>query len=427
MMLTLAATVVVLGGMRAIRGIVAGLLLAVVLAVCLSPAQRWLIARRVPRWLAFLLVVGGVLVAIAGLFLLMAVSFAELVNAIPQYSDQLADFQAQAQSALESAGFGQSAATATAGHLADPSMLIDAALGLTQWLVSGVSGFAVMLILFVYMLLDATGFGSRLARVVTPPSYDHFMAFATKLRRFVVLTAIVNFLVALFNTLFLLWMGVDFAVLWGILSFFLGFIPNIGFVLALIGPTIIALLQFGWTEALTVIVVFIIINGAVSNIVQPKLIGTGLDLQPFMVMFSVIFWGFILGPYRGDPGSPHDTRDAVRAGIVAGHRATLAADRKGSGPGGRATIGSQSRDPARVGGCARLRSVSAHCLAFRSSGGRRWTTPASHSGCETRRSSSSVGGTSMSAGWNRKASVCSPPRPPWLPISSSSAATVPSG
>jgi AI-2 transport protein TqsA len=295
-LLALSSAVVVLAGMSAMRAILGGLFLALVLVIVVSPVQFWLIRKGLPRWAAFLIVLFGVLAVVVGLLFLMTVSFSTLINTIPRYSEQLAGFQRNVQNALQSLGFSLSSASSTSQRVVNPETLVQTALSVTRWLVGSITAFVLMLFLFAFMLLDVTGFGPRLARLVSPSTYDHFAGFTVKLRKWLVLTAIINLVAALFNIVFLLWTGVEFAVLWGILSFFLGFIPNIGFVLSLIAPAIFALLQFGFSKAIVVIVVLIVINGAVNNLVQPRLMGNGLDLQPFMLMFSVLLWAFILGP-----------------------------------------------------------------------------------------------------------------------------------
>ena len=93
--------------------------------------------------------------------------------------------------------------------------------------------------------------------------------------------------------------GVDFALLWGVLSYLLSYIPYIGFVLALIPPALLALLEFGWPTALFIIIAYILINSLIDDVIKPKLMGAGLDLAPVIVFVSVIFWGMILGPLGG--------------------------------------------------------------------------------------------------------------------------------
>jgi len=103
-------------------------------------------------------------------------------------------------------------------------------------------------------------------------------------------------MVGLVNTVFLIILGVDFPVLWGLLAFLLGYIPSVGFWLALIPPAALAFLEFGATRALIVLIGYVVINGGVQNFIQPKLMGSGLNISPLVVVLSLFFWTWILGP-----------------------------------------------------------------------------------------------------------------------------------
>jgi AI-2 transport protein TqsA len=83
--------------------------------------------------------------------------------------------------------------------------------------------------------------------------------------------------------------------LWGILAWFMGYIPSIGFIIALIPPLIIAWAQNGWTTALIVLVGYILINGSIQNFVQPKIMGQGLRISPVVVFVSLFVWAYLLG------------------------------------------------------------------------------------------------------------------------------------
>jgi predicted PurR-regulated permease PerM len=104
-----------------------------------------------------------------------------------------------------------------------------------------------------------------------------------------------NFLVGLGDTLFLLILGVDYALLWGILAWFMGYIPSIGFIIALIPPVLMAYAQYGLQTALIVLVGYILINGGVQNFIQPKIMGQGLKISPVVVFVGLFVWGFLLG------------------------------------------------------------------------------------------------------------------------------------
>jgi AI-2 transport protein TqsA len=93
----------------------------------------------------------------------------------------------------------------------------------------------------------------------------------------------------------LLALGVDFPVMWGILAFFLSFIPWIGLPLAVAPAVVLALAEHGVTNAILVIVGVIVINILAENLVSPMLMGRGLSLSPTFLFLGFIFWAFVLG------------------------------------------------------------------------------------------------------------------------------------
>ena len=106
---------------------------------------------------------------------------------------------------------------------------------------------------------------------------------------------VINLLVGLGDTLFLMALGVDYALLWGLLAWFMGYIPSIGFIIALIPPVLMAYAQYGLQTALIVLVGYIVINGGVQNFIQPKMMGQGLKINPLVVFVGLFVWGFLLG------------------------------------------------------------------------------------------------------------------------------------
>ena len=106
---------------------------------------------------------------------------------------------------------------------------------------------------------------------------------------------IINALVGLGDMIFLLIVGVDYAVLWGLLAWFMGYIPSIGFIIALIPPVLMAYAQYGLQTAMVVLVGYILINGGVQNFIQPKIMGQRLKISPVVVFVGLFVWGFLLG------------------------------------------------------------------------------------------------------------------------------------
>ena len=91
--------------------------------------------------------------------------------------------------------------------------------------------------------------------------------------------------------------GVDFAIVWGLLTFLLNFIPNIGSVIATIPPILVTAFQFGsFLKILWVALLLIATQLTMGNVVEPRVMGKSMNLSPLVVIFSLIFWGFIWGP-----------------------------------------------------------------------------------------------------------------------------------
>jgi predicted PurR-regulated permease PerM len=94
----------------------------------------------------------------------------------------------------------------------------------------------------------------------------------------------------------LLILGVDFPLLWGVLTFLLSFIPTVGIWLAMIPPALLALLEFGLAKALPVVACFLLIDAVIENVIKPKFLGESLGIAPVVIILSLIFWAAVLGP-----------------------------------------------------------------------------------------------------------------------------------
>jgi len=90
-------------------------------------------------------------------------------------------------------------------------------------------------------------------------------------------------------------LGVDFAILWGLLAFLLNYVPTIGSILAAVPPVPLAFVQFGPGKALLVAAGYIVINVVIGNLIEPRIMGKGLGLSTLVVFLSLLFWGWALG------------------------------------------------------------------------------------------------------------------------------------
>ena len=289
-----AAVVVILAAVYGASQIISQFLMAFVITVAVAPVQAWLIRRGLrPLW-AFLLTVVGLVVTIGVVLLVLVASLNSFIQSLPQYQAQFADLQKQLSETL--ASFGISQATVESNPSTSTTAIAQAVADAAKWLLGGFASFGFMLALAVFMLAEATHMPAKVKAISMPARRAPMDRFVNNVRNYVVVTAWVNLLVGVVDTLLLLAMGIPYAVLWGALAFLFGFIPSIGFLLSLVGPALMALLVSGPQAAAIVIVAFIIINGGIQNIILPRQMGEGTDLSPAVVFGSLMFWGFVLGP-----------------------------------------------------------------------------------------------------------------------------------
>lgn len=274
------------------------LMLGIIIVLSASPLLHWLRRKRAPDWLAYVLTLLVIVSVFGFLVVLMVVAFNRLAASIPEYQVQLQEMLISVETTIDDLGL--------AGvRVADALSLIDTA-ALYEWLLSFLGGvvgvfsdIVVVALIVIFLLIDTFNTPQRVAaQVKSGQGYiKRIFDFGGAIRQYVYITTIVGLVTGILDTILFIVMGVDFPFLWGILAFLLSYIPTIGFWLAAIPPTLLALLESGPVSALVVFLVIVIINGFAENVVKPRSMGSGLNLSPFIVVFSVIFWSAILGPF----------------------------------------------------------------------------------------------------------------------------------
>jgi hypothetical protein len=129
-----------------------------------------------------------------------------------------------------------------------------------------------------------------------PHLVEALTGFAGATRQYVVVSTVFGLIVALVDVAALYWLDVPLPWLWGLLAFITNYIPNIGFVLGLIPPALLAMLQGGVRQAVLVIVAYSVINVVIQSLIQPKFVGDAVGLSVTLTFLSLVFWTFVIGP-----------------------------------------------------------------------------------------------------------------------------------
>ena len=115
-------------------------------------------------------------------------------------------------------------------------------------------------------------------------------------RSYLWITTVLAVVVAILNFALLWALGVPHPFTWAFLSFVMSYIPNVGFLIALVPPLTLAVLQRSWGVVIGVVVGYLVINFVSDNIFKPRFLKTGMDLPAAVSFLSLLIWGFVLGP-----------------------------------------------------------------------------------------------------------------------------------
>ena len=292
-----AGTIVAVEGMRDLAWMLGPVFLALMLVVAVSPVQTVMKARRLPAWLSTVTVLLLVYALLVGLVVSLVVSLAQFATVLPQYSQQAQDQLDTVVALLAKYGVGQDQINGIVDQID-----LGKVAGVVSSVLSSVSSISTtlffLLALLFFMGLDAAGFPERVL-AVTPlrPGVAHALnAFASGTRRYLVVSSIFGLVCAVLDAAVLAWIGVPLPILWGLLSFITNYIPNIGFVVGLVPPALLGLLDGGWQEMVLVVVAYAAINVVIQTIIQPKFVGDVVGLSTTVTFLATAFWAWVLGP-----------------------------------------------------------------------------------------------------------------------------------
>ena len=292
-MLLLAATGIVLVIIRLGAPILNPIFFALVLSLLFSPIYSWLGRRGLPSPVALVIMLIVIGALFTGLFLILGASISRFGERVGYYTSQLNSQVVSLDALLERLGL----SNADLRDVVKPNALADA-LGTV---LSGVAGFLSDLFLILMIMLFLLGEGPAMMRRLRAgagrdnPQVERLTTVGRSVVRQFGLRAIVNLVTGAGVTVLLFLLGVDFPLLWGILTFFLSFVPYIGLVLAVTPAVVLALAEFGVSRAVLVIVGVVVINVLAENVLSPVMMGRGLNISPTIVFLSFIFWAWLLG------------------------------------------------------------------------------------------------------------------------------------
>jgi len=274
--LVIAVIFVVFLGMKYSAEILGPLLLSIFISIIIYPFLMWLKRRGLSYNSSVLITLAGTFALGAAIIGFLVVTLAQFVKEIPtftiqsgflsQYGDQIIKFLVE-NIPIENAG--------------------------------GLISIGIFLLFSViFLVYELPNIKTRLEKSfgADSPTLNTTLSLFHDTIEYFVIRAKVNFFYGISVSFILFVFDINFAVLWGLLTFALGFIPYIGIIIAAIPPILVAWSKFGIQGAIIMAVFFIILNTIAESIIFPRLTGKGLQMSVYVVFVSLFVWGWVLGP-----------------------------------------------------------------------------------------------------------------------------------
>ena len=156
------------------------------------------------------------------------------------------------------------------------------------------------IIFMIFIVAGRERFARRLERALTQEEQKHsssiFQEVEKNIIRYLVVKTFISLGTALAGMFFVYIFGIDFVIITGLLLFILNFIPNIGSIVASLFPIVVSVFQygFGW-QTFAILSALTGIQMVFGNILEPKILGDQYNLSPVVILFALIFWGWVWG------------------------------------------------------------------------------------------------------------------------------------
>jgi len=296
MLIAAASFVVVIAGMRSAQSIIVPFLLAIFVAIICGPMLLWFNKKGLSRGLSLLLVIIGVL-AIGGLFaVFIGTSIQDFSVSLPFYQERLVEKMTVL--IQWAGGLGLHFSDEMVAEYFDPGALMGLVANMLSSLGGMMSNSFLILLTVIFILLEAASFPDKLHAAFGSAnnSLEKFEKFIANVNRYMAIKTWVSLVTGALVTAWLLVLGIDFPLLWGVIAFLLNFVPNIGSIIASVPAILLALVQFDSGTALLVALGYVVVNIVIGSGVEPRFLGRGLGISTLVVFLSLVFWGWVFGP-----------------------------------------------------------------------------------------------------------------------------------
>jgi len=291
----IASLVIIIAGMKLSAAILAPFLFAIFVSIIAVFPLFWMYDKGINKGLAITILISSMLLIGLTFTFVLGSSISNFINSLPKY-------EAILKSNIEAiipvlADYGIDVSKSTFVKYINPSSALKTVGNIVSQLGNLLTNLFLITFISIFILLEASSLPNKLKYILkgSTVSLANLKEIGQNIKNYLLIKTYVSLLTGLVVTLALYALQIDFAILWGVIAFLLNYVPNIGSIMAAVPASMMAIIQYGFSKFILVIILYFFINIIIGNIIEPKFMGKGLGLSTLVVFLSLIFWGWVLG------------------------------------------------------------------------------------------------------------------------------------
>lgn len=291
----IAALIIIIAGVIYAKSIITPFVLALFISIICAQPISWLEKKRIPRGIALIVVVLGMVVLFSSFGFLIGGTVSSFSDNLPKYESALTTISDSFIQNLSENGIKIPSDQISA--LVQPAKILEytaTALN-TLFNMVGTTFLIFLIILFILMEFGSFSIKARAIRNETDTSISYFSTILQNIRHYLAIKTLLCLATGFLIYIALLIIGVDYPLLWALIAGLMNYIPNIGSIIATIPTVLFAFIELGFGGALWTLGASLVIHNVLGNFIEPRIMGRGLGLSTLVVFMSLLFWGFVLG------------------------------------------------------------------------------------------------------------------------------------
>lgn len=298
-LILIAASFIIISGLKAAAPLITQFLIIAFIAIIISPIYYILLKYKFPSWLALTIIISTMIILSTYVVsVLLSSAMFQFVKNIPDYHKEI---MAKTHDVVE--------------WLADndinvPKKFIEQfSISLNEYvpnlakqvgsiLCNLLQTLIIVLILVSFILCELPNVKKHLNnnKFISENTFNNITQMVLHIRHYMGIKTTISIVTGAFIYIGLALFGVPSPFLLGVCAFVLNFVPVFGSILSAFPAILLSLVNFDIQTTIGVGILYIVVNQVLGNVLEPKLMGVGFGVSPVIVLISVLFWGWVLGP-----------------------------------------------------------------------------------------------------------------------------------